>query len=545
MKKKIVGILVATLLIATAVLPVVGTMNEIEDRNISSVSGPDIEWEFITGGPYHDLITAVYETEDGGFIATGTTENPEDVFSAWVIKLDKWGNEEWRTIETEIQGTSIYDFGISGVCQTHDGGYIVSGGCERLEDLQYGFLWKLAANGETEWFNSAYTGEYMNKWYVIVPWDILPVVNGYILTGAAYYLGDDYFLDVDAFFMKTDLNGDIVWQQIYRYGEYHDEGRAICPTPDGGYLLAGHVNNVLQGAPAPVPGDIWFIKTDAEGNLEWDKTYGGPRDEWILTKDIFQTSDGGYIANSMTCSYCVTGASKWNVCLQKLDGDGNELWNRTYGKANQGDTSWSMDTTSDGGFVFAAAKNHNGFFKPKDEMWLVKTDENGNVEWSQIYGGDKTDRAYGVQQTSDDGYIMAGATASYGAGDWDGIIIKYPSFENKRPSKPTCNYDRNTDELVISTTDPDGDQLRYSVDWENDGIIDQWTELLDSGVEVRIDCEEKTGPFGVMAEDEHGGQSDYVSVKSKNKPYISTPFLQFLEQHPNLFPNLRQLMELN
>jgi len=544
MKKKIVGILVTTLLIATA-LHTVGAMNEVEDRNILSVGGPDIEWEFITGGPYQDTITAVYETEDGGFIAAGTTEDPEDVFSGWVIKLDKWGNEEWRTIETEIQGPSVYDFGITGVCQTHDGGYIVSAACKRLEDLQYGFLWKLAANGETEWFNSAYTGEYMNKWYVILPWDILPVVNGYIVTGAAWYLGDDYLFDVDAFLMKTDLNGDVVWQQIYRYGEHHDEGRAFCPTPDGGYLIVGNVNTILYGVPSPVDGDIWLIKTDAEGNLEWEKTYGGPSDEWIMTKDIFQTSDGGFIANSMTSSYGVIGSSKWNVCLQKFDEDGNELWNRTYGKANQGDTSWSMDTTSDGGFVFAAAKNHNGFMAPKDSMWLVKTDGNGNVEWSQTYGGDKTDRAYGVQQTSDDGYIMSGATASYGAGEWDGCIIKYPAFENQRPNNPTCKYDRNTDELVVSATDSDGDQIRYSVDWENDGIIDQWTELLDSGVEVRIDCEEKTGPFEVMAEDEHGGQSDCISVKSKNKPYINAPFIRFLEQHPNLFPNLRQLLELN
>ncbi|MCK4347681.1 MAG: hypothetical protein KAW47_03605, partial [Thermoplasmatales archaeon] len=82
------------------------------------------------------------------------------------------------------------------------------------------------------------------------------------------------------------------------------------------------------------------------------------------------------------------------------------------------------------------------------------------------------------------------------------------------------------------------------VDWENDGIIDQWTELLDSGVEVRIDCEERTGPFGVMAEDEHGGQSDCISVKSKNKSYINTPFLRFLENHPHMFSVLRYLMKL-
>jgi len=555
MKRKIVGICVMTLLIATA-LHAVGTMNETEDRNIFSVNGPGIEWEFIVGGPHQDMINAVYETDDGGFIATGVTEDPEDVYSGWAIKLDKWGNEEWRTIETEIQGRDIYTFGITGVCQTHDGGYIICGACERLEDLKFGFLWKLAANGETEWFNSAYTDEYMGKWYGILPWDILPVVNGYIVTGAAYYFGDYYFIDVDAFLMKTDLNGDVVWQQIYRYGEHHDEGAAFCPTVDGGYLIAGTVNMKIYGVPSPDDSDIWFIKTDAEGNKEWDKIYGGPADEWTITKDIFQTSDGGYIANSMTCSYGVTSSSKWNVCLQKLDGNGNELWNRTYGERNQGDTSWSMDTTSDGGFVFSAAKNHNGFAKPKDDMWLVKTNENGNVEWSQTYGGDKTERAYGVQQTSDGGYILAGATASYSAGgDWDGVIVKYSAFDNNRPDKPSkpsgsARGKPDTEyTFTCSASDSDGDQLYYRWDW-GDGELSDWLGPYTSGQTCQaVHSWEDEDKFEVrvIAKDENGGESDwsdpFTFSTPKNKE-INQLFLQFLEDHTHLFPLLRQLLDL-
>jgi hypothetical protein len=208
-----------------------------------------------------------------------------------------------------------------------------------------------------------------------------------------------------------------------------------------------------------------------------------------------------------------------------------------------------MDATSDGGFVISGAKNHLAMFgTPKDEMWLIKTDNYGNVEWSETYGGDEADRAYHVSQTSDGGFILSGMTSSKGAGSWDGYIIKVSAFENQRPNKPTCKYDSASDELVVSATDPDGDQIRYSVDWENDGIIDQWTEFFDSGVEVRIDCEERTGTAGVMAEDEHGGQSDGISVKSISKPYINTPFLQFLENllqnYQHLFPLLRQLLRL-
>jgi hypothetical protein len=550
MKRKIVGIGVMTLLIAAAVLPVVGTMNETEYGDIFSVNSPGIEWEFIVGGPYRDMINCVYETEDGEFIATGVTENPESVYSGWVIKLDKSGNEEWRTIETEIQGQDIYTFGITSIYQTHDGGYIVIGACDRIEDLQYAFLWKLDADGETEWFNSAYSGQHMGRWYVITPWDVFPVVNGYIVAGDAWYAYEDYLKDVDGFLMKTDLNGDVVWRQIYPYGEYHDDVHAICSTVDGGYLLVGTVNMKIYGVPSPEDSDIWLIKTDAEGNTEWEKTYGGPSDEWCLSKDFCQTSDGGFIANSMTSSYNVISSSRWNVWLQKLDKDGNELWNKTYGERKQGDSSWGMDTTSDGGFVFAAAKNHNGLMSPRDSIWLVKTDENGNVEWSETYGGDKTERGYHVQQTSDDGYIVAGATESYSVeGGWDGVILKYSAFNNNRPDKPSkpsgpARGKPDTEyTFTCSASDPDGDSLRYMWDW-GDGSFSDW---LDTNTASHTWTTEDNFEIKVMAKDSNGGESgwsDPLSFSTPKTKHFSIPFLRFLENHPRMFPILRHLLEL-
>ena len=115
---------------------------------------------------------------------------------------------------------------------------------------------------------------------------------------------------------------------------------------------------------------------------------------------------------------------------------------------------------------------------------------------------------------------------------------------NQPPNKPTCRYVKNSDELVVSTTDPDCNKVRYGVSWNNDGNVDQWTELVPSGTIKRIDCEGRTGNVGVIAEDEHGAQSQWVSVKSKNKPSINTPFLNFLQQYPLIYQLLQRLLRL-
>jgi outer membrane protein assembly factor BamB len=113
---------------------------------------------------------------------------------------------------------------------------------------------------------------------------------------------------------------------------------------------------------------------------------------------------------------------------------------------------------------------------------------------------------------------------------------------NNPPAKPTCSYNRNSDELVVRAIDPDGDQVKYGVDWDNDLNIDHWTSLASSGTEQRINCDGRQGTVSVIAEDEHGAQSDRVSVKPKSRQFINRPFLNFLQQYPRLLEILRALL---
>lgn len=113
--------------------------------------------------------------------------------------------------------------------------------------------------------------------------------------------------------------------------------------------------------------------------------------------------------------------------------------------------------------------------------------------------------------------------------------------DNQPPNNPACSYDRSNDEIVVTATDPDGDQVRYGVDWNNDLTVDQWTSLVASGTEQRINCGGRQGTVGVIAEDEHGAQSGWISQKSKNI-VINLPFLHFLQQHLRLLEMLRALV---
>ena len=159
-----------------------------------------------------------------------------------------------------------------------------------------------------------------------------------------------------------------------------------------------------------------MVKTDANGNKEWDKTFGGS--DWDLVESIQQTADGGYILVGYTWSY---GAGNCDFWLIKTDSKGNRQWDRTFGGANS-DIACSVQQTADGGYILAGYTWSYGAGPPA--FWLVKTDSDGNKEWNKTFGGTDDDRARSILQTVDGDYILAGHRRSYGAGNCDFWLIK-------------------------------------------------------------------------------------------------------------------------
>ena len=204
------------------------------------------------------------------------------------------------------------------------------------------------------------------------------------------------------------------WNKTFGGSDY-EWGWSVQQTSDSGYIIAGLR---FDG--------IWLIKTDANGNKQWDKTHGGggPIDQGC---SVQQTTDGGYI---------IAG----KVWLIKTYTNGNEKWNKTFGGSSV-DRIRSVQQTSDGGYIIAGDTYGAGLFDGR----LIKTDANGNKQWEKIFSGSSGDHLWSVRQTTDGGYITAGGTSSYGAGRSDVWLIKLaPEAEvTERTFYDVWNVDRH------------------------------------------------------------------------------------------------------
>ncbi|MFZ8835383.1 MAG: hypothetical protein ACO2O5_14500 [Candidatus Caldipriscus sp.] len=218
---------------------------------------------------------------------------------------------------------------------------------------------------------------------------------------------DSGYIVVGSTLIKTDAKGNIQWAKTY--GSW-DIAISVQQTSDGGYIVAGSTASFGAGG-----WDIFLIKTDAKGNIQWAKTYGGT--SWDIASSVQQTSDGGYIVAGLTLSF---GAGNWDIFLIKTDAKGNIQWAKTYGGTDD-DSAYSVQQTSDGGYIVAG---YTRSFGEGSDILLIKTDAKGNIQWAKTYGGESSERASSVQQTSDGGYILAGSTASFGAGEGDIFLIK-------------------------------------------------------------------------------------------------------------------------
>jgi hypothetical protein len=297
-----------------------------------------------------------------------------------------------------------------GYCirQTSDGGYIVVGGTSSFGAGQYDvYLIKTNADGDTLWTHT----------YGDMDWDWGYCVkqtsdHGYIIVGMTRSFGagqDDIYL------IKTDSNGDTLWTRTYG-GTNIDWGYSVQQTSDGGYIIAGATKSFGEG----LDWDVYLIKTDANGNALWTRTYGSTNNS-ELGRSVQQTSDGGYIIAGHTS----TTDNDRDVYLLKTDANGDTLWTRTYGSADF-DRGYSVQQTFDQGFIIAG---YTWSWDPGyGYIFLIKTDVNGDTLWTRSYGRAGADEGYCVQQTSDSGYVIIGITELFGTSNLNIYLIKTNAY---------------------------------------------------------------------------------------------------------------------
>ena len=275
------------------------------------------------------------------------------------------GNEGWE--KTFFINDSMVDFNTANaVQQTSDGGYVIAGG-----------------NGET--------GSPGNKIWIL----------------------------------KLDSSGAVQWQKNYK-NSVSSYAYSIQQTEDGGYIVAGsdYAGGVIcpSCAIAIDDGDIWLLKLDSSGEIQWQKTYGtNSSDEEAFS--IQQTRDGGYIVAGKSLDALVAG--KPALFAMKLNSSGAIEWQNGYGNRSSGDVTATIRQTDDGGYILAGTNNLIYGSTINRDIWLFKLTSSGEIEWQKTYGDagspdqwpnqtPPNDYAYSIQQTKDGGYIIGGSSVGYG-----------------------------------------------------------------------------------------------------------------------------------
>jgi len=251
------------------------------------------------------------------------------------------------------------------------------------------------------------------------------------------------------FFGATE--GYTEWNRTYG-GAYDDNAFSLVQTNDGGYAIAGWTES--YGASVGYYPDSWLVKTDANGNAMWNKTYGGTSYEWATS--VVQSSDGGYV---IACK-----AEEFD--LIKTDAAGNMLWNKTYTGYLE-----SLVQTNDGGYAMAGSFPVNN-----GDAWLVKTNSTGDMQWNKTYGGTGHDFAVSLVQTYEGGYALVGYTDSFGAGSNDVFLIRTDASGNARWNRTYGGTGNDAGRFIIRTLDG-GYAIAGQIDLG--GNIDSWLIKTD------------------------------------------------------------------
>lgn len=346
-----------------------------------------------------------------------------------------------------------------------DGDYVLAGITQRSADEIEAQLIRTDRDGNLIW-NKTYGGAGNHQVFTVIAVD-----GGYLLAGCAQSCGNG---DLDVYLIKTDLEGDLLWNKTYG-GKGDEVGRSVIRVSDG-YVIAGETNSLGQGG-----SDAYVIRTDLDGDMLWNKTYGGAGSDYGA---VIVAVDGGYVLAGSTIlsdssdpdilllrmdsegdvlwsktydgagyvevkalavaddGYVIAGPG---IDLLKIDTSGNQLWRKRYGGSDFPDWVNTMIAVGDG-YVIAGERipviTSGMRVMPFDyDVSLIKADLNGNVLWSGEYDGGGKDEARSLA-VADDGYVVAGNTQRSGNGYSD-VYLMEVSFDNSSSAVVL-----NTGELV-------------------------------------------------------------------------------------------------
>lgn len=386
----------------------------------------NIQWQNTIGGSNYELLYSIEMASDGNYILGGYSfsnisgdknENSRGGNDYWITKIDdNSGGILWQ----KTIGGNGFDHATS-TRETRDGGYILGGYSNSDKSRE-----------KTE--NS----------------------RG----------GDDYWV------VKLDSNRNVVWDKTYG-GTGVDRLWSIIETDDGGFLMGGESNSNISGDKNENSrglSDMWVIKTDVNGDIEWQKTYGGSNIDYL--ESIVKSNNGGYILAGVSTSD-ISGEKTENsrgygdYWILKIDSLGNIVWQRTIG-GNNGDYARFIQSTSDGNYIIGGDSMSNiSGEKTEDaicnsiDIWIIKIDNDGQILWDKTLGGDSTEWMQIIRETNDNGFVVgamshsdiSGYKTESSRGDRDYWIVKLDEFGNVEWDKTLGGNDIDQPTSLVQAID--------------------------------------------------------------------------------------------
>jgi len=366
---------------------------------------PVIEWRGSFGGTDYETPSAVKPTPDGGIIIAGTTYSTDGdaaankgVSDIIVVKLKADRTIDWK----QTLGGSNED-GAHDLQVTSDGGYIIAGYTKSADgDVTQqkgaGDYWviKMRANGSIAW-QRTYGGSYMDVASSIRQ---LPgggyIVAGYTMSNNNDVSGNHFEQTQDAWIIKLDENGNMVWQRCY--GGTNSEFAYTIELAGNGFIFSGYARS-QNGDVQQNKGhqDVWIVKLKDNGEIEWQRTLGGAMNE--AAYDVKPVPGGGYIAVGTTSSTNgdVTGNhGTTDMWVTRLSANGTVVWSRCLGGSSL-EAARSVAVASNGQFIITGSAESNDHdvlqLHGRSDYWVVALNNNGNIDWQKNLGGSDIDDA--------------------------------------------------------------------------------------------------------------------------------------------------------
>ncbi|MFX0167863.1 MAG: hypothetical protein ACFE89_00785 [Candidatus Hodarchaeota archaeon] len=247
--------------------------------------------------------------------------------------------------------------------------------------------------------------------------------GGYAIVGGTMSWGEG---ETDAIIIRTDADGNELWNQTYG-SEGSDGALAIIECSNGGFAFTGYTRNGTLGRH-----NLWFVRTDADGNVLWERIYGGVDNDQGFA--LIEVSNGGFAVAGITRSFGsvdpLTQIRTFDIWLLRTDPQGIMLWNRTYG-GTADDISHSLLEVPEGGFAISGEFNSSyqsigggPLIEYHPDAFIIRTNANGETLWSQTYGGDANDFSRSLILLEDGSFALAGFANSQADEPYDGIFIR-------------------------------------------------------------------------------------------------------------------------